>query len=345
MAVGDGPDTGTAGPAGDAVLRASAVAIRGAGGSGPMLLSRVDFELHAGITALLGPNGAGKSTLLRGLAGVFPLEHGEVFLKGRRLGESDRLRLAAYVPQFPGLYPMLTVRACLERIGLWVAATGDPRSRPDPASALRRWALEGVADQPVRSLHQGLRRRLAFASAWLRGCPVVLLDEPTAALDTEERAEFWRLIGQWRSEPGGPALILVTTHLMAEAEQFCDEALVLGAGQSWFAGSVETLRKRAEGRTVTVRPDTLEVWQEQARERKGDGFRVTGLAGGRLRVLLRRDAALPTLAGIDPCPPALLEGYLALEEETFAGPEGPQGRQPARPWEGPSSGPTGRGTP
>lgn len=334
----DRSTTGDAPGTGGLVIRGGAV--RAAGGRGPIVLSEVTCTLAPGIVAVLGPNGAGKSTLMRALAGVFPWERGTVTWQGRDLGNAaTRRRLVAYVPQFPGLFPGLSVQAFLVRMAVWLEGPGWGNGRDGVGgaatervtAAIRHWDLSHEAARRIGDLTADARRRLTLAAAWLRGAPIALLDEPTAQLAVEERDAFWLRLRRWVQEPEGPALVWVTTHRLGEAEAFCDQALVLGAGRSWFAGPARTLRALAEGRTFTVPQDAP---LPASGGRNGPmRYRVTGVEGDRLRVLAYDPQAWPDMPGTQACPPRLVDGYLVLGAGTFQARDGdaPRNRRPFGP--------------
>ena len=193
---------------------------------GHWLVRNVSFTLTEGITALVGPNGAGKSTLLRLLAGLLPLHRGRALLQredGRPLG-------VGYIPQFPGAYERLTPREFLVRTAWW-DKRGDIASLGAKAEqVLARFDLDPIKNTPGQRLHISQRRRVALASLWMRNVGVVLLDEPTAGLDPEERLAFWQELYHLRELEEAPRSYLVTTHLLSEAELYCDALIFLDQG-------------------------------------------------------------------------------------------------------------------
>lgn len=205
------------------------------------LIRNAAFDLHEGFTALVGPNGAGKSTLLRTMAGLLSVD------QGRLLGDSAA-NAVGYVPQFPGIYLRLTPTQYLVRTAWWDArAHRAPWPERRAREVLERLNLTSVADRPGHTLTLGERRRLALASLWMRQVPVILLDEPTAGLDPDERLAFWQELYQLRQLPASPEAYLVTTHLLDEVERYCDEVILLDRGQVRGQFAVSSFQQKAQG--------------------------------------------------------------------------------------------------
>ncbi len=185
-------------------------------------LRGVSFSAVAGERlAVIGPNGAGKTTLLQILAGSLGSDGGEV--KAPRLG---------WVPQAAALYSKLTVRENLELFARL--------ERAGEGAVERMLELTGLpADDQAGRLSGGSRQRLNIAVGLLGDPPLLLLDEPSAALDPRQRERLWTFI------TGLEATVLYTTHDVAEAERYADRVLVLADGELLFTGTPDALR--AEG--------------------------------------------------------------------------------------------------
>ncbi len=278
----------------EAVLSVAGLGHRVSGGR--WLLKACTFELFPGFTALVGPNGAGKSTLLRTLCGLLPRHEGEVLLEGAPLNESGARRLG-YVPQFPGIYPRLTPREFLRRIALWAEPADRSGACDRIEETLVRFRLAEAADAPGNRLHFGQRRRLALASLWIRRVSIVLLDEPTAGLDAEERLAFWRELHELSRSPNSPSSYLVTTHLLPEVESYCSHLVFLDGGRVRLAGEISALRAVAADKSFWA------PGGEAARRRAID----TGRLRGGLHAVLYGGAPPPTW---ERRPTDLLDGYL-----------------------------------
>ena len=185
-----------------------------------------------GWTALIGPNGAGKTSALRALAGLAAYE-GEVLHDGRdvrRLGRRAVARLVAFVPQKPETPPALTVAeyVLLGRTPHIPYLGGESRhDREAAASALQRLELEGFAERPLGSLSGGELQRAVLARALAQEAPVLLLDEPTTALDLGRQQLVLELVDALRSD----GLTVVTTmHDLTLAGQYAERLILLDEG-------------------------------------------------------------------------------------------------------------------
>ena len=210
---------------------------------GRPVLQQLSFTAAAGgITVLLGPNGAGKSTALKAILGLLPCQ-GEVRLGGHpaaTLEPRARARLVAYVPQHSSLEAPLPVRDVVAQ-GRF-AHEGDnpfaPPSRSEQAAveaALARTDLESLADRAFTTLSYGERRRVLLARALATGAPLLLLDEPTAALDV---GHALRLLATLRGIARTGTAVVMVLHQLQEAAAVADQALLLSGGRTVVQGPV-----------------------------------------------------------------------------------------------------------
>jgi ABC-2 type transport system ATP-binding protein len=194
-------------------------------------LRDVSFELHTGeLMAVIGPNGAGKTTLLSILAGIQRPDAGEAALPGGGVG---------WVPQQPAVYSKLSVAenlrlfARLERV-------------PDPEAAVGRMleqaGLEDRAASEVGELSGGNRQRVNIAVGLLADPAVLLLDEPSTALDPRQRERLWEFVGALGE---GGTSVMYSTHIVQEAERHADRVLVLADGELLFDGTPRELEAAA----------------------------------------------------------------------------------------------------
>jgi ABC-2 type transport system ATP-binding protein len=190
-------------------------------------LRDVGFELHQGeLMAVIGPNGAGKTTLLSILAGIQRADAGQVTLPDGGVG---------WVPQQPAVYSRLTVA---ENLRLFARLEGVP----DPGAAVARMLaqadLEDRADSELGELSGGNRQRVNIAVGLLAAPPVLLLDEPSTALDPRQRARLWEFVGALTE---GGTSVVYSTHIVQEAERHADRVLVLADGELLFDGGARQL--------------------------------------------------------------------------------------------------------
>jgi iron complex transport system ATP-binding protein len=242
------------------------IALEGAGVrlGGRPVLEEVSLRVRAGgWTTLIGANGAGKTSLLRAVAGVVP-HSGSVAVAGeepRRMAAPQRARRVAIVWQSPLLPLDMTVReyAMLGRtphLGMLGRAGG--RDEAAVAEALARLDLERLAARRLGALSGGERQRAALARALAQEAPVLLLDEPTTALDVGRQQEVLELVGELRTERG--LTVLGAMHDLTLAGQYADRLALLDAGRLVCDGPpTEVLTERLIGRHYRARVEVIEV--------------------------------------------------------------------------------------
>ncbi len=190
-------------------------------------LRGVSLEARAGeLVACIGPNGAGKTTLLAIVAGLTAPDGGTVDVAAECVG---------WVPQRPGLYAKLSARENLRLFARLKKAT-DPDAAVARMLALAR--LETRADEPIERLSAGNRQRVNVAAGLVADPALLLLDEPSAALDAPQRERLWEVV-TGLAERG--TAVLYATHDIAEAERHSDRVLVLADGERLFWGSTSDL--------------------------------------------------------------------------------------------------------
>ncbi|QDT66145.1 ABC transporter ATP-binding protein [Calycomorphotria hydatis] len=229
-------------------------------------LRGVSFEVNSGeIFGLLGPNGGGKTTLFRVLCTLLPLQQGAANVCGFDVStQPASVRSVIGVTfQSPSLDGKLTVAENLKHQGhLYGIGGSDLRSRID--RALKRLQLTDRAKALVDSLSGGLKRRVEIAKGLLHDPQVLLLDEPSTGLDPGARHDLWQFLDELRRESG--MTILVTTHLMEEAER-CDRLGILNLGELVAQGTPEELRASVGGDCLTIQSATREDLAPRIREK------------------------------------------------------------------------------
>jgi ABC-2 type transport system ATP-binding protein len=190
-----------------------------------------DVSLTAGsgeLVAVIGPNGAGKTTLLSILAGILPADGGNVSRQPQEIG---------WVPQHPAVYGKLTVE---ENLGLFARLEGVP----EPGAAVERMleltGLRERAGDQVGELSGGNRQRVNIAVGLLAEPEILLLDEPTAALDPRQREALWKFVLRMAGEG---TTVLYATHNVQEADRYADRVIVLADGEPLFQGSPTELEQ------------------------------------------------------------------------------------------------------
>jgi ABC-2 type transport system ATP-binding protein len=218
----------------DAVLSARAVTKRYGERTA---LREVGFAVGPGeLVALIGPNGAGKTTLLSVLAGVLAADGGSV-------GCPPEAGAIGWVPQQPAIYTKLTVA---ENLRLWARLEHVGDAEATVARMLEQTDLADRANEQVGRLSGGNRQRVNIAVGLLSEPSVLLLDEPSAALDPIQRGRLWEFVAALAAQ--GTSVIF-STHNVAEAERYAGRVLVLHEGRLLFDGSPQVLMARATGRS------------------------------------------------------------------------------------------------
>jgi ABC-2 type transport system ATP-binding protein len=211
-------------------------------------LDGVDIALERGITGLLGPNGAGKTTLLSILATVSEPDAGRVSVFGlnpRNAAERVEIRRRlGYLPQELGYHRHFTVAAFLDYIAILKEITDRRRRAGEVARVLAAVGLDDRARTRIRALSGGMRQRLGIAQALLGEPDLLVLDEPTAGLDPEQRLRFRELLSDL---PGDPVIVL-STHQADDIAAICPKVIVLLQGQVRYAGTPAELAATAAGR-------------------------------------------------------------------------------------------------
>lgn len=253
-------------------------------------LDGLDLRVPAGaVYGVLGPNGAGKSTLLSVLIGRRAVQAGEVRLFGERMTASLRARIGM-VFQHPSLDPHMTVSETLALQGRLFGLTGgaiEARSR----ELLRTVGLSERAPDLTRTLSGGMRRRLELARALLPSPDLLLLDEPTLALDPDSRLALWEYLVA--ANRAGVTLLLATNDV-AEAERYCDTVALIDGGRVVLEGSPAALKAGLRRESVRVE------WKQPLSAQAADGIAAwQGVGSIRTAGLISHatvDAAAPFLA-------------------------------------------------
>lgn len=230
-----------------------------------LALDQVSLELNEGIYGLLGPNGSGKTTLIRCLSGVMKQSSGSIVCP-KRIG---------YLPQKFGIFKELTVYETMEYFcSLKKVPQNDHRTAI--MNSLAQVHLDDRAKDRVGALSGGMVRRLGIAQTMLGNPELILVDEPTAGLDPEERLRFKNLMRSAFSSK----TVLISTHIVEDVESVCDNIIILDGGHILTQCSAVELRQQANNRVFSV-DSTLRqnlnnphyVSREEYGE-KGDSLRV-----------------------------------------------------------------------
>lgn len=206
-------------------------------------VSDISFTVSRGsIVAFLGPNGAGKTTTMRIITGYMPPTSGNVFLEGVNVFEEPEAckRQIGYLPENPPLYQELTVWEYLD----FVARIKQVEENNRVASiekAIEKTNLQERRHTLISQLSKGLRQRVGIAGAVVNHPSLLILDEPTVGLDPLQVIEIRHLIKQLAKEEG--RTVMLSTHILAEAEEICEQAIIIHNGRIMASESIDRLKQ------------------------------------------------------------------------------------------------------
>ena len=215
-------------------------------------LRGIQLTIPSGMFGLLGPNGAGKTTLMRILAGILHPSGGAI-----RVGEFDGVtekgrtaikHILGYLPQDLGMYPDLTAREFLDYVGILKGLNESALRHRRVAELLEMVALNHVANRKIKTFSGGMKRRVGIAQALINDPAFLIVDEPTAGLDPDERIRFRNLL----SDLGGNRTALLSTHIVEDIAQTCNNVAVMRSGQVLFQGTTTQMLRETQGKVWII---------------------------------------------------------------------------------------------
>jgi len=214
--------------------------------NGVQALKNVDLNISTGMFGLLGPNGAGKSTLMRTIATLQRADKGTIFLYGMDvLKEKDRVRrILGYLPQDFGVYPDVTAEQMLNHIAVLKGLSKKKERKEIVRQLLIQTNLINVRKQKLGSFSGGMKQRFGIAQALLGNPGLIVVDEPTAGLDPEERNRFLNLL----SEISEAVIVILSTHIVDDVKELCRQMAIIHLGEVLLAGSPECLIDEIKGK-------------------------------------------------------------------------------------------------
>ncbi len=225
--------------------------------NGVQALAAVSLSVKPGMFGLLGPNGAGKSTLMRTLATLQSADRGTATLGDIDvLREPERVRaVLGYLPQDFGVYPKVTALELLDHLAR-LKGFADAKSRRETVDALlTRVNLFDVRKQKLGGFSGGMRQRFGIAQALLGNPKLVIVDEPTAGLDPEERVRFHNLLADIASD----VVVILSTHIVSDVLDLCSQFAVINKGQVLVSGDPSAMVATIAGRIYSRAIDKSEA--------------------------------------------------------------------------------------
>lgn len=267
---------------------------------GEAALDDISFTAGNGVFGLLGHNGAGKTTLMKALATVLTPTAGTLRVCGfdtARQGGEVRKRIG-YLPQELTMYPSLSVFDFVN----YMAALKGIRDKNAVRAALEQVEMQEYSRQKIGRLSGGMKRRVGIAQALVGDPQVLIVDEPTAGLDPEERVRFRGVLSRFARDG---RTVLLSTHIVEDIHQICEELAVLRGGRLFYAGPAAALMERVDGKVKRVR---LEREEELTRlQRQAVVLSTAYESSGLSARIMDENSAFPQA---EPVPATLEDAYV-----------------------------------
>ncbi|MHC5217845.1 ABC transporter ATP-binding protein [Enterococcus sp. LJL128] len=273
------------------------------------ILHSVNLTIENGMFGLLGRNGAGKSTLMKTLVTLLPCKSGSITMNEIPIERQKEIRsIIGYLPQDFSMYQNLTAYEALDYLGVL----------SDMATPVRKKRIEAVLEQvnltvhrrlKVKAMSGGMKRRLGIAQALLNDPQILVVDEPTAGLDPEERIRFRNLLAEIAAE----RIVILSTHIASDIEAVAENLAIIDQGKVTYTGTVSELLETAENHIFTVRiPRTeLNAIKQQVQVinlyQEGANIEVRFIGNEREKIM-----AHPLLLAV---PPTLEDAYLYILQQ------------------------------
>lgn len=272
-------------------------------GNGTRALDDVSLTIPKGMFGLLGPNGAGKSTLMRSIATLQTPTSGSI-----RFGDIDVIkdpeqlrRVLGYLPQDFGVYPRVSAYDMLDHMAVLKGISNGKDRKATVEALLNQVNLWPVRGKALAGFSGGMRQRFGIAQALIGNPELIIVDEPTAGLDPEERNRFLNLL----AEVGENVVVILSTHIVEDVTDLCPRMAVLAGGKIQLEGAPTDLMHTLEGRVWTKTIDKAELPEFNKRH----NVISTRLFAGRTVVHVLSDANPG--AGFEKAPGGLEDVYLA----------------------------------
>lgn len=253
-------------------------------GNGVKALNGVSLEIGNGMFGLLGPNGAGKSSLMRTIAALQSPDSGSI-----TFGDIDVLKdpralrqTLGYLPQDFGVYPRMSARSLLNHLAILKGLTNAKDRKRVVEGLLEQTNLTKFANKAVASYSGGMRQRFGIAQALIGDPQLIIVDEPTAGLDPEERNRFHNLL----SEIGENVVVILSTHIVEDVSDLCSNMAIMAGGRIVAAGVPADLTSSLAGKVWRKAVDKADLATYQAQHE----VISARLSGGKTVIHVKADA-------------------------------------------------------
>lgn len=278
--------------------------------NGVHALKNVSLEIPKGMFGLLGPNGAGKSTLMRTIATLQEADTGTITLDDLDvLGQKEEVRkILGYLPQEFGVYPRISAEAMLDHFAVLKGIIRPKERKETVRGLLQMTNLDKVRKQKLGTFSGGMRQRFGIAQALLGDPKLIIVDEPTAGLDPEERQRFLNLL----AEIGENVVVILSTHIVEDVRELCSRMAIISTGEVRLAGEPLQVIGELEGR----------IWKKAIDKHEVEGYQdslaviSTRLFAGRTIIHVYSDAQ--PAEGFEPVATDLEDVYFSTLKGQYA---------------------------
>lgn len=219
--------------------------------NGVKALSNISLEIKNGMFGLLGPNGAGKSTLMKTIVGLMQPDSGGIFFNKENVIENSKFIKSqlGYLPQDFGVYPNISAYDLLNHLAILKGLNNATTRKKQILALLEKTNLLEYKSKAVSTYSGGMRQRFGVAQAFLGNPQIIIVDEPTAGLDPEERNRFNNLL----SEIGENIIVILSTHLVEDVRNLCTQMAFINKGELLLSGNPEQCIDKLKGK----------IWKKQ----------------------------------------------------------------------------------
>lgn len=230
--------------------------------NGVQALSNISLEINNGMFGLLGPNGAGKSSLMRTIVGLQSADSGEILLNDINVIKNPMFikEQLGFLPQDFGVYPKISAYDLLNHIAILKGVSDTVMRKQQINSLLEKVNLYSQKNKEVHTFSGGMRQRFGVAQSLLGNPKIIIVDEPTAGLDPEERNRFNGLL----SEIGSERIVILSTHLVEDVRNLCSQMAIMHNGRVLLCGNPKTLVNELKGK----------IWQKQIQNQQLEFFKT-----------------------------------------------------------------------
>ncbi len=257
--------------------------------NGVMALDDISFCVGSGVFGLLGHNGAGKTTLMKALVTVLSPSTGTIRVCGfdsRKQGNEVRERIG-YLPQELAMYPSLSVFDFVN----YMAELKGIHDKKAVCEVLEQVEMLEFSKRKIKQLSGGMKRRVGIAQALIGNPQILVVDEPTAGLDPEERVRFRGILSRYAREG---RTVLLSTHIVEDVHQLCGELAVLRKGRLFYAGSSAALLERVKGKIKLLHLENEDQLMEL--QKKSTVLQTTYESHGLTARIMDEDSSFPGAA-------------------------------------------------